>query len=451
MKLNLSWAELAKACGGKLLCGPPEAPIDSISTDTRSLKAGQAFWALQGLNFDGHDFLAAARRADGWIVEAGRPLPAERPPHIVEVAHTLKALHVLAAHHRRRFDIPIAAVAGSNGKTTTKEMLRSICAAKGPVCASEGNLNNQFGLPFSILELGPEHRFGVFELGESHPGDIEVLTRILQPTVGVLTNVGPAHLEFFGDLKGVFQCLSELIQAAPPECRIAFNQDDPWLSSLESSLGARAIPYGKGERAMVRLFEEEWDAATLLIEKRVVPIRLPVPGRIFRIAAAAAAAGAVGMGLGPDVIAAGLEAFRPAPMRFEIRKHSSGASFVVDAYNANPASMRAGIESFCETYPTQKRILVLGDMKELGKESAHYHNELVHWAATLPVDAVFLAGPDISRSAQDLNGKNPKIEIHHGDAPSVWIESLRKKLGPGVAVFFKASRAMQFERIVEGL
>src|SRR5208282_4500858 len=226
--------------------------------------------ALKGQNFDGHKFLASAKDASGWIVETGKPLPADMPAHIVEVTDTLKALHALAAYHRRRFDIPIAAVAGSNGKTTTKEMLRSICAVKGPVCSTQGNLNNQFGLPFSVLELGLDHRFGVFELGESHPGDIDELTRIVEPTVAVLTNVGPAHLEFFGNLEGVFRCLSEIVTAAPPNTRFAINQDDPWLSSLEGPLGARAIPYGQGEQAFVRWIDEKGDAMTLLIQKHRV-------------------------------------------------------------------------------------------------------------------------------------------------------------------------------------
>src|SRR6185369_11266113 len=154
MKLGMTWGELAQACGGRLT-GDPAGKLDEISSDTRALKPGQAFWALQGASHDAHDFLEKASHAAGWIVRAGAKLPAKRPARIVEVADTLKALHALASWHRRRFDVPIAAIAGSNGKTTTKQMLRAICETQGPCCATEGNLNNQFGLPFSLLELGP--------------------------------------------------------------------------------------------------------------------------------------------------------------------------------------------------------------------------------------------------------------------------------------------------------
>ncbi|MBI4385904.1 MAG: UDP-N-acetylmuramoyl-tripeptide--D-alanyl-D-alanine ligase [Elusimicrobia bacterium] len=454
MKLNLTWGALARVCGGVLTRGAAQAPCDCISTDTRRLKPEEAFWALRGARTDGHGFLPAARKAAGWIVWREAPLPSDLPPHVLAVPDTLKALQALAAFHRRRFDIPVAAITGSNGKTTTKDMLRAICARQGRTCATTGNLNNQFGLPLSILELLPEDRFGVFELGASRAGEIDALTRIADPTVAVLTNIGPAHLEFFGSLEGVFKAKTEILAAAGPQTRFAINIDDARLANLEAALGPRALTYGASERAVVRLTREIGSANTsftLVIQRRQVPLQLAVASRIHRLNALAAAAGAVGMGLGPSDIAQGLEAFRPSPLRFELRPHASGAAFVVDAYNANPASMKAGIESFCEAYPKSKRILVLGDMKELGADSGSLHRELGEWIAAQNVSAVFLAGQDMRHAFEAIQKSSKRIETIHGGDWKVWLRALKERLSPDAAVYFKASRAMAFEELVAKL
>jgi len=451
MNLDMNWGDLARASGGILVCGEPEAAVDSISIDSRTLSPRQAFWALRGRRTDGHQYLAQAGNAAGWVVERGRALPDAHPRHVVEVSDTLKALQALAASHRRRFDIPVAAITGSNGKTSTKDMLRSICALGGPVCATSGNLNNQFGTPLSVLELDSSHRYGVFEMGASHPGDIDELTRIVQPTVGILTNIAPAHLEYFGSIEGVFKTKAELISASGPETRIAINIDDPWLANLEAQLGARAVTFGTSERAQVRLLDEADGSFTLVILRHRVPVALSAPGRIHRLNAAAAAAGAVGLGISPAAIAEGLGRFKPSPMRFEARTHPSGTLLLVDAYNANPGSMRAAIQSFCDAYPRLKRVLVLGDMKELGPQSQAQHRELGEWISGLPVEAVYLAGADMAHAAQAIGKRNPAIQVVHGAQNAAWSGDLRRRLGAGTAIFFKASRAMEFERLIDSL
>ncbi len=452
MNLDLSWGSLARAAGGRLLSGNAEDRVNTIGTDTRRLIPGSAFWALAGNRYDAHDFLdKALGGVAGWVVEAGKlKASAPRPAHVVEVPNTLKALQALASWHRGRFSIPIAAVAGSNGKTSTKEILRSICAVRGPVCATEGNLNNQYGLPLSLLELGPLHRFGVFELGESHPGDLEELTRILQPTVGVLTNVGPAHLEFFGSLEGVYRCLCELIEASPASTRFAVNLDDPWLSRLEAELGPRAVGYGASPKAQLRLLPSTGTDVELQIAGRRLRAKLPSAGALHRLNAAAAAAAATAMGLGPEEIAQGLASYRPAPMRFEEREHASGARLVLDAYNANPGSMRAGIEAFLEAHPAGRRILVLGDMKELGAHSAHLHRELGEWIGGLKVEAVFLAGPEMRAAALALSAASSKL-VRFAERPQDWLGELAGLLDARSAAYFKASRAMAFEKLLKEL
>ncbi|MBI3288865.1 MAG: UDP-N-acetylmuramoyl-tripeptide--D-alanyl-D-alanine ligase [Elusimicrobia bacterium] len=450
MKLDLTWGELARACGGRLVDGDPSARVDALSTDTRTLRAGQAFWALAGERVDAHDLLdaALAAKAAGWVVAAGRlPPGAARPPLLVEVPDTLKALQALAHFHRKRFDIPVVGVVGSNGKTTTKEMLRSIFAQVGPSCATPGNWNNEIGVPLSVLELLPEHRHAVFELAACRKGEIAELARIVQPTVGVLTNVGPDHLESFGTVETTFQTNSEILTALPEDGFAAINADDPWLAALETRLGSRAVTYGTGPRCRVIIEGKE----SLVIDRHRVPLKLRTFGAFSRYNAAAAAAAAWATGLAPDAIRSGLEAHAPAMMRQEPIAHPSGAALVLDAYNANPASMRASIEAFCEEYAARAKTLVLGDMKELGCESARFHRELGEWLARLDLKAVYLAGPEMTPAAQALAAASPGFAVTHALEAKDWGRAMKASLSAQDALLFKASRAMRLEELAKEL
>ncbi|MEK9146415.1 MAG: UDP-N-acetylmuramoyl-tripeptide--D-alanyl-D-alanine ligase, partial [Elusimicrobiota bacterium] len=255
MDLQTTWGALAQAAGGTLVRGAPESPAGKIATDSRTLRAGEVFLALKGPRFDAHDLLDArpAREASGWIVRRGASLPKDLPGHVLEVPDTLAALSDIAAAHRSRFAVPVVAITGSNGKTTVKEMLRSALSQEGPVCANAGNFNNEVGLPLSVLELGKEHRFGVFEMGASKAGDIAALCRVARPTLGVLTNIGSAHLEFFGSLEGTLKAKSELLDALPAQGPVVLNLDDMRLRTLLPRLGARAVTFGTRAEADVRL------------------------------------------------------------------------------------------------------------------------------------------------------------------------------------------------------
>ena len=444
MKLDMTWAELARAAGGKLLRGDPSVGVSAISTDTRALKPGEVFWALQGQRFDAHDLLSAelAAKASGWVMALGRlPPSTAAPEHVVVVPDTLKALQALAAHHRRRFDIPVVGITGSNGKTTTKEMLLCICRRVGPVCASPGNHNNHIGVPLSVLELTPEHRYGIFELADSKPGDIAEVARIAHPTLAVITNLGPDHLEFYGTMEKNFQTKAELIEALGDEGKAVINIDDPWLAGLEPRLGSRAVTFGSDVRARVSLAGKD----ELIIDRHRVHVALRSFGRLSRYNAAAAAAAAAALGIPAEAIRQGLEDYRPGQWRMEPMSHPSGCSVIFDAYNANPASMRASVEAFCEEFPAQGKVLVLGDMKELGADSEKFHAELGEWLAGLPLAAVYLAGPEIRPAFQALAKAKPAFPVRHGLAPKDWLADLRRDCAQGKAVLFKASRAMRFE------
>ncbi|PIR19695.1 MAG: UDP-N-acetylmuramoyl-tripeptide--D-alanyl-D-alanine ligase, partial [Elusimicrobia bacterium CG11_big_fil_rev_8_21_14_0_20_64_6] len=406
MKLDLTWGELARAAGGRLTHGDASTVIDVLTTDTRALKPGQAFWALAGARVDAHSLLTPelAKIAGGWIIAEGRlPKEAPRPARVVEVPDTLKALQALAHFHRTRFEIPVAGIVGSNGKTTTKEMLKSICAQVGFVCATPGNFNNQIGVPLSVLELRPEHRYGIFELAACRKGEIAELARVAQPTVALLTNIGPDHLESFGTIENTFKTNSEIVDILPEDGAVVINADDPWLAALETRLGARAVTFGTGANCKVRIEGKDG----LIIDRHRLTAKLRSFGEFNRYNAAAAAAAAWSMGLTPEAIRAGLEAHVPAMMRQETLPHPSGAAIVLDAYNANPASMRASIEAFCLEFKGRPKTLILGDMKELGPDSARFHRELGEWLATLDLKAVYLAGAEMKPAADALSSAKP--------------------------------------------
>ncbi len=450
MKLNITWGELARGAGGRLTHGDAAAPIAALTTDTRALKPGQAFWALVGERVDAHSLLteAFAKISAGWIVTTGKlAKDAPRPVHVIEVPDTLKALSALAHFHRKRFDIPVAGIVGSNGKTTTKEMLKSICAQVGPVCATPDNWNNELGVPLSVLELLPEHRYAVFELAACRKGEITELARVAQPTVALLTNIGPDHLESFGTIETTFQTNSEIVAVLPEDGAAVINADDPWLAGLETRLGARAVTYGMGTNCKVRIEGKD----SLVIDRHRLTVKLRAFGAFNRYNAAGAAAAAWAMGISVDAIRTGLEAHLPAMMRQEPLPHSSGASLVLDAYNANPASMRASIEAFLEEFKNKAKTLVLGDMKELGPGSAGFHRELGAWLATLDLKAVYLAGPEMKPAADALSAAKTRFPVEHALDAKAWTPKIKAALTPRDAVLFKASRAMRLEELAKAL
>ena len=450
MKLHLTWGELAQKCGGRLIRGAAAGRVDVLSTDTRALKPGQAFWALVGERVDAHTLLdaALASKASGWIVAEGRlKAGSPGPEHLIEVADTLKALHALAREHRRRFQIPVAAVVGSNGKTTTKEMLKSICSLAGKTCATPGNWNNEIGTPLSVLELLPEHQYAVFELAACRKGEIEALSKTVEPTLAVLTNIGPDHLETFGTIATTFCTNAEVVDALPENGGAAINMDDPWLAKLAPVLGSRAATYGTGADCRVRI--EGKDA--LILDGARVPVKLKSFGAFSRYNAAAAAAAALLMGIDSVTIRRGLEAHVPGMLRQEPLAHPSGAALVLDAYNANPASMRASIEAFCEEFKSRPKTLILGDMKELGPDSAQFHRELGEWLSGLHLKAVYLAGPEMRAASDALRSAKPVFPVEYGPDAKSFAAALKDRLTASDAILFKASRAMKLEELAKAL
>ena len=449
MKLDMTLGKLAAATGGRLLKGDPGAPFDSFVTDTRRLKSGEFLWALKGASFDAHDFLAHTLPVgpSGWLaresVLAGMK---ELPRAAMGVADTLKALQDLAAAHRKRFAIPLTAVTGSNGKSTTKEMLKSIYSAAGLTCSNAGNFNNQFGLPLSLLELLPEHRYGVFELGASKKGDIAEIGRLARPTCGVITNIGPSHLAFFGDLETVYETKTELAWCLAEGGTLVYNADDRYLTRLNARKDLKRLTFGRAADAGVRILED----VKLRLEYRgdVFTIDLPhACGHNYHNAAAAAAA-ALASGLDFPAIKAGLETFQPPPMRMQ-ELRIGGATVVLDAYNSNPQSAASALKHVFRL--PRPLYIMMGDMKELGSHSEHYHRDLGAALAHTGAERVFLAGPEMKPALEAYLAAGGKTAVY-GESLDAWLQEARELIRAGRGTFLvKASRSMKFERIVEGL
>ncbi|HBB66186.1 MAG: hypothetical protein A2X28_05350 [Elusimicrobia bacterium GWA2_56_46] len=451
MDLNTDIGTLVEVIDGQLIKGDPRAPFSGFETDTRGLKGGEFFWALKGVTHDAHDFLAATpqKGVKGWIAETNRIAGLKKLPDIViGVPDTLKALHRLAAWHRGRFRIPLAAITGSNGKSTTKEMLKSIFGKAGPVCSNAGNFNNQFGLPLSLLELREEHRFGVFELGASKRGDILEIGSLAGPTIAVITNIGPSHLQYFGDLETVFKTKSELIDCLEPDGILVYNSDDKYLEALRNR-GIRKLSFGY--RAADIIISDAGGSLKLSYKNETVEIRMLSNARHNHANAAAAAGAAVAGGLDLAAVKAGLESFTPPPMRMQTL-NINGAVIVLDAYNANPASMRAALDAVFSPSFRKPVYLALGDMKELGRHSEHYHTELGEYVSGLDAEKIFLAGPEMKAAAEALEQKGRGGKVVYSGSSEDWAEELRAAIRAGNGTFLlKASRAMKFEKLIEGL
>lgn len=446
MNLNIDLGMLAKAAGGKLAKGEPAAPFSSFVTDTRTLKTGDFFWALKGAAYDAHDFLPQALPSISGLLareEATTSLP-DLPPATVTVKDTLKALQALAAWHRQRFQLPLTAITGSNGKSTVKEMLKSVFSAAGQTCSNAGNLNNQFGLPLSLLELSAAHKFGVFELGASRRGDIKEIGGVARPTCGVITNIGASHLEFFGDLDTVFETKTELAECLAPGGTLVYNCDDRYLSRL-GARGYKALTFGRAPEADLRLLEGE--KLRIEYKKAIYEISLPHAGANNHYNAAAAAGAALVSGLDFGAIKRGLENYTPPPMRMQ-ELRIGDALVILDAYNANPQSMSSALkEMFDKPKPLY---LLLGDMKELGAHSAHYHTDLGAALAHMGAKKIFLAGPEM-KAAADAYLRAGGKHLTYAETLDAWLPQARELISAGGSFLIKASRSMKFERIVEGL
>jgi UDP-N-acetylmuramoyl-tripeptide--D-alanyl-D-alanine ligase len=450
--------ELAQATGGRWN-GTPPAELAGVSTDTRTVAPGALFVALRGERFDAHDFLAdaAARGAAAAVVaeaRAGEPCPLPR----LVVPDTLVALGAVARHHRRRFQIPFVAVTGSNGKTTTREMIAAILATRGPVLKTEGNLNNEVGVPLTLLGLDATHLAAVIEMGMSHPGEIARLAAIALPQVGLVTLAAPAHLEGLGTVDAVADAKAELYRGLPEGGIAIVNADDARMLKRAQASGRRTMTFSaaKGRRGDVVVLEilsqgEDGLRFVLGIGNREVAVHIPgLVGAHNAANAAAAAAAAIALGCTDREIVRGLAAVKPVGRRLRLETLPSGVRLVDDCYNANPASMSAALRTLVALAgPGGRAVAVLGDMLELGAFEAEAHRALGEEAAKAGLAALAAFGPRARATAEAARAAG--LEAFHAEDLDPLVAWTLATVRPGDVLLVKGSRGMKLERLVEKL
>ncbi len=461
--MTLSVREIIRASGGRLISGYPASACEGVSIDTRTLQPGQVFFALQGPRFDGHRFLGKAvqKKARAIVLsrlDADWRIDPSAISDLIEVPDTLRALQDTARYVRAQArETKVIGLTGSNGKTTTKEMLASILRGAGKTLATRGNLNNHIGLPLMLTQLERDHRYAVLEMGTSKKGDMDLLVDLLRPQVALVTNVGKDHLEFFGSPEGVLNENRKLFDALPRTGIAVINLEDPLLKDFAKQLACKTVTYGRVPEARVSASDIVSSPAPLRFKLRLggdmFPVSLPAVGEIQALNAIAAAAVAHALGIDSQAIVQGLESFKPSAMRMQLDSRPDGTLLVNDAYNANPSSMRASIESFCLSYPDRPRWLVVGDMRELGDRSRLEHRDLGHWIAAQRVERVFLYGRETRFIFEAMSGGpwNGVVERHHKKRKL--IDALNRALSaePRPAILFKASRRLALEQVSHAL
>ena len=447
--LKRTLQDAARVTGGRLV--GEDKPYGAVATDSRTLNPGSLFVALKGPNFDGAQFAAAAaaRGAIGALLERQVDAPLTQ----VVVPDALRALQTLAAAWRGNFSLSLVAVAGSNGKTTAKEMTAAILARMGAVMATHGNLNNHIGVPVTLMRLEDGHRSAVIEMGANRVGDVAELMRIAQPSVGLITNAGAEHLEGFGDLDGVARGEGEAVSTLNAEATAVINADDAYAGYWRSvSTARRVITFGVhaaadfiAENAQQAIERGEFATRFTLacpLGRAQVLLKAGGAHNIVNALAAAAAASAAGASLAE--IVSGLGDFRPVAGRLQLKAGLKGSSIIDDSYNANPSSVRAGLEVLRAL--SGERWLVLGDMAELGESSHDSHAHMGSYARDCGVTRLFAHGPLSSRAVETFGVGGEWF----ADTDSL-TRRLQAEIAPGITVLIKGSRINRLERVVQGL
>ncbi|HET7757398.1 MAG TPA: UDP-N-acetylmuramoyl-tripeptide--D-alanyl-D-alanine ligase [Steroidobacteraceae bacterium] len=449
--MKRSLAEFARACGGRLT-GADRGYTEVVS-DSRTLKAGELFVALRGPKFNGNEFVGAAAAAGA----AGAVVDGEQPVALAQIVvdDTLAALTRAARAWRADFAGALVGVAGSNGKTTAKEMIAAILERAGPCLATRGNLNNHIGVPLTLLRLSAAERFAVIEMGANRAGEVAQLVSLARPTVGVITNAGAEHLEGFGSLEGVARAEGEMVAGLEPAATAVINADDQFAALWRASTAAHVVSFGVRAPADFSAGEVETSVGPegfttrfrLTAPLGAAAIRLNLGGLHNVANALGAAAAAASAGARLEHIVAGLAAVRAVAGRLQFRRAAGGAWIIDDSYNANPSSMRAAIEVLASL--AGRKWLVIGDMAELGTFAAEAHSGIGELARRAGIERLYATGPLAALAAAAFGAG----ACHYPDVPAL-AAALRTALaaaGPEVRLLVKGSRFNRLERVVAAL
>jgi len=447
--------DVLAATAGSLVAGsPPVRELAGVSIDSRSIVPGQLFVAIAGPRFDGHDFLAQAAAGGAAAALVHKDVVVPEGLALVRVADTTRALADLARHVRRAAELPVLCITGSSGKTTTKEMAAAMLATRGPVLKTEGNLNNQYGLPLTLLRLTPEHTSAALELGMSAPGELRLLSDIARPDVAVITNIAPVHLEFFGSVTAIADAKAEILEGLGPEGVAVLNGDDPLLRRVGETHTGEVIWFGRDRRFTVSA--ERWRGTIhgqrfdLRIEGRTLDVALPLPGAHFVSNFLAAAAAAHRMGIAPEAIAEVASGFEPVPHRGQVLRLGQDVTLLDDSYNSNPAAVEAAVAALALA-PGARKVAFLGDMLELGETSPELHHK-TGAAIARTLDAIVAVGPLAAHLLEGARARGLRQGALQAFPDSACAAAAVADLvEPGDAVLVKGSRGVHTEEIVEAL
>lgn len=453
LQAALGLGELAAAAGGRLAGSRADRAVSGVSIDTRTLRVGELFVAVAGPRFDGHDFLAAAAARGALAAMVSREVAAPPGLELIRVDDTTRALADLARHFRLASGVPLVAVTGSTGKTTTKDMTAALLETRGPVLRSEGNLNNRYGVPLTLLRLRPEHKAAVLEMGMSAKGELAVLTRIGRPDVAVITNVAPVHLEFFDSLDAIARAKAEILEGLRTFGAAVLNHDDPLTRRIGEQFAGDVVWFGRDRACDVSALNLRGSIHGMRFDLRLqgksYDVALPLPGHHSVMNFLAAAAAAQRLGLKGHELAERAQALEPAPRRGQTLRLNGGITLLDDSYNSNPVAVAAAVSALA--FAPGRKLAFLGDMLELGEAAPRLHEETGERIAP-SLDALVGVGPLASALLKGAGKAGLQGHALHwyqdaGAAAAVAHRIVR----PGDAVLVKGSRGVRMEQVVDAL
>jgi len=453
---------ILEATEGKLLSGRDDRVFTGVAIDSRTLKTDELFVAIAGEIHDGHSFIDTVLKSGvrGLLVDDGKSgqVPSDNlsaETVVISVPDTTRALGDLAAYNRKRNSVSVVALTGSNGKTSTRTMLSRIAANKYDTLSTMGNFNNQIGLPLTLLRLEEHHTWVVLEMGMNRPGEIRRLAEICSPDIGMITNVGPAHLEGLGSIEGIARAKGELLEKLDPGGRAILNADDTNVLKLAEKAPGEVLLFGESRDAAVRADHIHETKNRISFELEVpgdtMEVTLDTPGRFMVSNALAAAAAGYLMGVGLEDIKKGLESFTPVKGRLAVRTLATDIHVIDDTYNANPASMAAALETLRHLRGDGRSLVVVGDMLELGGQAVSLHRELGKRIAQTTPEKLYVTGDMADITTQGaIEGGMTDNQIICGSHREL-SRDLTHRVEPGDWILIKGSRGMRMERIVNEL
>ena len=451
---NLTLENIAKACGGNYH-GPEDdkgKEVSSITTDSRTAKAGSLFVAIKGERVDGHSFIPAVYQ-QGALCVLCQEVPEDATGAYILVDSTTEAVKGIAEFYRQQLDVKVVGITGSVGKTSTKEIVASVLSVKYKTLKTLGNFNNELGVPLTIFRLTEDDEVAVLEMGINHFGEMHRLSKMARPDICVITNIGDCHLEFLGDRDGVLKAKSEIFDFLAPNGQIILNGDDEKLAAVKEVKGIEPLYFGvKGARDIratdIESMGLEGIKCKIHIGDDSFEVKIPIPGDHMVLNALAATAVGTSLGMTKEEIKTGIEKLKSLKGRFHQMKEN-GITVIDDCYNANPASMKASLKVLSSA--SQRKVAILGDMGELGEEEQELHRQVGEYAGSLGLQLCICVGTLAGHLAHAAKKKNPQMEVVMADSVEEAIKKLPQLIQKGDAVLVKASHFMHFDKIVDAL